>query len=146
MNPSKEVESSAFLPELNKKSVLPKASLRSFWSKLFFCSIRPGGAGCASFFGASCLFPRPLACVVLGPFGVGGRRRVAGASAGRRLLRPAPRRSPACVPRGPLRGPLRLCASLRAAEHRRSASGQYTAVLRRILAAILRSSSTSAMA
>ena len=37
--------SSASLPELHKKSVLSKASLRSFWSKLFFCAIWPGRAG-----------------------------------------------------------------------------------------------------
>ena len=77
--------SSASLPELHKKSVLRRASLRSFCRKtIFLCNLAgPRGAVCPLLV-RPVFAPRVLACVVLGPSGVGARRRVAVAGAGRR--------------------------------------------------------------
>ncbi len=158
--------SSASLPELHKKSVLSKASLRSFWSKLFLCNLAgPRGAVCPLLV-RPVFAPRVLACVVLGPSGVGARRRVAVAGAGRRsggsCAAPFAPSGPSGWSPGavavPVAAPLRSAAcglrSLRSLrppkEDERDREGaeqcQYTAVLRRILAAILRSRRISAIA
>lgn len=118
--------SSASLPELHKKSVLRKASLRSFCSKLFFCSIWQGAAGLCVL--CRCLLsfarrPLPASCWGRLASGRGVASRSLVLAGG--LVGLAPRRSRPLVPRAgrlgllrsrlPRRSALRLAACARCA-------------------------------
>lgn len=123
--------SSASLPELHKKSVLSKASLRSFWSKLFFCAIWPGRAGLCVLYWCVLSLPRaslPASCWGRLASGRGVASRSLVLAGG--LVGLAPRRSRPLVPRAgrlgllrsrlPRRSALRLAACARCARCARS--------------------------